>query len=267
MSVASLNGRSGGFRLKNHLLLRQGQLEVCVAIHSADTDRLTSAIRDHLGKSTLRVSPPGSDDYAGATRIWNGAVTHEPLLIAQCCNANDARAALHASQACGAEISVRGGGHDWTGRSLRHAGLVIDLSNMRQVAVDAKRKEAVVGGGATTLEVCDAALACNLAAVASYTGATVGMGGLLLGGGYGPITPRFGLSCDSLLSAEVVLADGRIVTASESENPDLFWALRGCGGNFGVVTSMRIRLYDLPTLVAGSIVFPWSESSTLAENP
>jgi FAD/FMN-containing dehydrogenase len=124
--------------------------------------------------------------------------------------------------------------------------------------VDTARKEAVVAGGATCAEVSTAAGAYGLAAVAANIGA-VGMAGLLLGGGYGPLTPRFGLAADNLVGAEVVLADGRLVQADETQNAELFWALRGGGGNFGVVTSLRLRLHPIGALLAGVILFPWSD--------
>src|SRR5215469_14459417 len=156
-------------------------------------------------------------------------------------------------------LSVRGGGHDWAGRALRDGGLVIDLSRMRRVQVDAAGPRATFAGGATGMDVIAAAAPHGLAAVTGNVGA-VGMAGFLLAGGYGPLTTRFGLAIDNLVGAEVILADGRRVWADASQNADLFWALRGGGGNFGVITSMRIRLHEVREILAGFILFPWSQA-------
>jgi FAD/FMN-containing dehydrogenase len=157
-------------------------------------------------------------------------------------------------------LSVCGGGHDWAGRSLRHGGLVIDLSRMRRVAVDPQLRVATVQGGATAGDVIVAAQPHGLSAATGTTGG-VGMAGLTLGGGYGPLNGRFGLALDNLLSAEVVLADGSRLTANPKYEPELYWALRGGGGNFGVVTSLRVRLHPDPELLAGFIIYPWSQAA------
>lgn len=202
---------------------------------------------------------PGTDGYAESTRIWNGAVQHEPALVARCLTAHDVQLALSAAQSYGLPISVRAGGHDWVARSLRDGGLVLDLSRMRHVSVDVEGAEATVAGGATAMDVCEAIPAPHLAAVTGYAGGAIGMAGLILGGGYGALTPPFGLAADNLISAEVVLADGQVVTAGDSQTVDLFWALRGGGGNFGVVTSMRIRLHETRELLGGVIIFSWAD--------
>jgi FAD/FMN-containing dehydrogenase len=159
-------------------------------------------------------------------------------------------------------LSVLGGGHDWAGRALRDGGLLIDLSGMRRVAVDARAHVATVGGGAAASDVMAAAAPYGLVAAAGNVG-SVGMTGLTLGGGYGPLNGRFGLALDNLLGVEVVLADGRIVTADATHEPELFWALRGGGGNFGAVTSMQVRLHPQNRLIGGLIVFPWSQAPTM----
>ena len=187
-----------------------------------------------------KVVMAGQDAYAGVRQIWNSAVDHQPAVFALCETAEDVQAAMHIARKHDFPLSVRGGGHDWAGRALRHHGLVIDLTRMRQVDVDVSRRVATVAGGATAADVSAAAVPHGLAAVTGNVGA-VGMAGFLLAGGYGPLTTRFGLGVDNLLGAEVVLANGRRVWADASENEDLFWALRGEGGSFGVITSMRIR--------------------------
>lgn len=206
-----------------------------------------------------KVVVAGEEDYARVLQIWNGAIEHLPALFAMCETVGDVRAAVQVAGAHHLPLSVRGGGHDWAGRSLRHRGLVIDLCQMREVEVDSFLKVAAVAGGATGTDVINAASPHGLAAVTANVGA-VGMAGFLLGGGYGPLTTRFGLGLDNLLAAELVLADGRLVWADDTQNQDLFWALRGGGGNFGVVTSMRIRLHSIGELLAGTILFPWSEA-------
>jgi FAD binding domain/Berberine and berberine like len=210
--------------------------------------------------TTVRGSVP--DAYASARQIWNDAVDHRPALIALCRSVEDVQVAVRAARAHALPLSVRGGGHDWAGRALRHDGLVIDLSAMRRVEIDPQPRVATVAGGARATDVIAAAAPHGLVAVTGSCG-TVGMAGLTLGGGYGMLTPQYGLALDNLLGAELVLADGRLVAADASENADLFWALRGGGGNFGVVTSMLVRLHEVREVLAGLIMFPWSEAATV----
>jgi FAD/FMN-containing dehydrogenase len=209
-----------------------------------------------------RVVLRGDDDYPRTRQIWNGAVEHQPAMFAVCDTVADVQAAVRSARANGLPLSVRGGGHDWAGRSLRDGGLVIDLSHMRKVDVDVHASVATIQGGAKAIDVISASAPHGLVAATGNSG-SVGMVGLTLGGGYGPLTPRYGLALDNLLGAEVVLADGRLVRCDDNENPDLFWALRGGGGNFGVVTSMRVRLHPVGQVLAGIIMFPWSEAASL----
>src|SRR5262249_35634392 len=150
--------------------------------------------------------------------------------------------AILAARSCDLPLSVRGGGHDWAGRALCE-GLVIDLSNMNGVAVSSDNRTAQIGGGAPAAGGLAAAQPRGLATATGSCGG-VGMAGLTLGGGYGPLIGRFGLALDNLVSAEIVLADGRIVAANDDHEHELFWALRGGGGNFGVVTEMQHRVHD-----------------------
>jgi FAD/FMN-containing dehydrogenase len=209
-----------------------------------------------------KVVSVGSSDYPRTLHVWNGAIDHLPKVIAICETVGDVQAALRVARTHNLPISVRGGGHDWAGRALRHNGLVIDLTAMRSVEVDAVAMVATVGGGATGEDVTAATAPNGLAAVTANVGA-VGMAGFLLGGGYGPLTTRFGLGLDNLLGAEIVLADGRLLWADETQNRALFWAIRGGGGNFGVVTSMRIGLHSVNELLAGVILFPWHEAHSV----
>jgi FAD/FMN-containing dehydrogenase len=209
-----------------------------------------------------RVVLRGDGDYAQTRQIWNGAVEHQPAIFAVCETAADVQSGLRSARAHGFPISVRGGGHDWAGRSLRDGGLVIDLSHMRRVDVDVDTSVATIQGGATAVDVISASAPQGFVAATGNCG-TVGIVGLTLGGEYGPLTPRYGLALDNPLGAEVVLADGRLVRCDDHENPDLFWALRGRGGNFGVVTSVRVRLHTVRQVLAGMILFSWSESASV----
>jgi FAD/FMN-containing dehydrogenase len=206
-----------------------------------------------------RVLLPADDGYEAARKVWSGAIDHRPALIARCQATKDVQAAVRAAKTYGLALAVRGGGHDWAGRSVRHGGLMIDLSPMRQVKIEAATKAAIVAGGATAEDVINAAAPHELVAVTGNCG-TVGMAGLTLGGGYGQLIGKHGLALDNLLAAEIVLANGQFVTADATHNSELFWALRGGGGNFGIVTAMRIRLHPMRSLLAGMIMFPWSEA-------
>lgn len=209
-----------------------------------------------------RVVSQGDDDYVQTRQIWNGAVRHQPALFAVCETPADVQAALRSAREHEFPLSVRGAGHDWAGRALRHNGLVIDVSQMKGVVVDGDASVATIQGGATGADVIAAAAPHGLVAATGNCSA-VGMVGLTTGGGYGPLTSRYGLALDNLLGAEVVLADGRIVHCDDRENPDLFWALRGGGGNFGVITSMRVQLHPSRQVLAGMMLFPWSEAESV----
>jgi FAD/FMN-containing dehydrogenase len=203
-----------------------------------------------------------SADYARTRKVWNAAVESRPALFAVCETIEDVQAAVRAARRHGLPLSVRGGGHDWAGRALCPDGLVIDLSNMTQIIVDPHSRTAIVGGGAKLKDVAVAAGAHGLVAALGNCG-MVGMAGLTLVGGYGPLNGLYGLAADNLLGAEVVLADGRRVTTGPNEEPELFWAIRGGGGNFGVVTSMRVQLHEMRHMIAGPIVYPLSEAGTV----
>lgn len=206
-----------------------------------------------------RVHRPGDPAYAGASALWNGAVTTRPAVVVRPRTATEVAVSVTAARESGAGLSVRGGGHDWAGRALREGGLVIDLGEMRDVRVEGDT--AVIGGGSLAGDVVAAATSYG-ANVATGTAGVVGMAGLTLGGGYGPLLGTAGLAADNLLGAEVVLADGRLV--STDDDPELLWALRGGGGNFGVVTAMRVRLHPDRGLVGGMALFPWAEAATVS---
>jgi FAD/FMN-containing dehydrogenase len=218
-------------------------------------------LRARLGPDRVLVRGPAYDQ---ARRLWNGAVDHRPALIARPGTPAEVQVAVLTALMHDLPVSVRGGGHDWAGRAMRPGGLVIDLTRMRQVTVNAGERIATAGGGATARAVIAAATPHDLVAATATCG-SVGMAGLTSVGGYGPLTGRSGLALDNLLGAEVVLADSRLVTADAWHEPDLFWAIRGGGGNFGVLTSLRVRLHPLRGLLAGVIVFPWDQAAAVWE--
>jgi hypothetical protein len=224
-----------------------------------DTSTISAAQR-HLDHAL----PPGrvlvDAAFEKCRRVWNGAVDHHPAIIVRPETPDEIRVAVLAAREYNLALSVRGGGHDWAGRSIRHGGLVIDLSAQRRVVVDPQQRLATVQGGATARDVAEEARQYRLAAALGTTGG-VGVAGLTLGGGYGPFNGRFGLSLDNLISAEVILPDGRLVTAAHDRERELFWAIRGGGGNFGVVTSMRLLLHPVDNVLAGIITFPWVQAA------
>jgi FAD/FMN-containing dehydrogenase len=224
-------------------------------------DLIENTLRGLSGQLGGRVSRPGDERYGAATAIWAKPVGPMPRTVVHCRTVQDIQLAIAAARSAGLSLSVRGGGHDWAGRALCD-GLVLDLSDMRDVVVNPDRRSARISGGARALDVLATTDPLGLAAVTGSCSA-VGMAGLTLGGGYGPLIGRFGLALDNLLAADVVLADGRIVTAEPGREEDLFWALRGGGGNFGVVTAMHIRLHEIPNVVSGMLVYPFSEAKTV----
>jgi FAD/FMN-containing dehydrogenase len=198
---------------------------------------------------------PRDPGYDAARRTHNGMIDKRPALVARCADVADVEAALQYGRDQGIPIAVRCGGHSGPGFGTVDDGIVLDLSGMSGVRVDPTAGTVRVEGGATLAAVDHATHPFGMAVPAGII-STTGVGGLVLGGGIGHLTRSCGLSIDNLLEADVVLADGRLVRASEDENPDLFWALRGGGGNFGVVTSFLFRAHPVHTVVAGPHLFP-----------
>ncbi|MDJ1434525.1 FAD-binding oxidoreductase [Halostagnicola sp. A-GB9-2] len=204
---------------------------------------------------------PDDEEFDDTRAIYNAMIDKHPLLIAQCRDIADVIKAVNFGREHDLETSIRSGGHNGPGLSLVDDGLVIDLSEMTGIRVDPEAKTVRVEPGCTWGNVDHATHAFGLATVSGII-STTGVGGLTLGGGHGYLSRQYGLAIDNLLSADVVLADGRLVRASEDENEDLFWALRGGGGNFGVVTSFEFQLHPVETVVAGPMFWPIEELET-----
>jgi FAD/FMN-containing dehydrogenase len=204
---------------------------------------------------------PGDADYESARRTWNHAIDRYPAMIVRCSGTADVVAAVRFARSEGLPIAVRGGAHSLAGFSTCDDGLVIDLSNMRAVQVDARSGRARAQGGTTWKQFDRETQLYGLATTGGLVSST-GLGGLTLGGGIGHLVRKHGLSCDNLISAELVSADGQIVRAAAHENPELFWALRGGGGNFGVVTSLELAVHPVgPTVLGGPIFYPGDQAA------
>jgi FAD/FMN-containing dehydrogenase len=201
------------------------------------------------------VVAPGDADYEEARRVYNGMIDKHPAAVVRCRQPSDVAAVIHLAHTEGFDLSVRGGAHSAPGFGTNEGGLVIDLSGLQDVVVDADKQIARAGGGCTWAVFNEATNTHGLATTGGIIGST-GIAGLTLGGGIGYLARKYGLSCDNLVSAEIVTAEGQVVTASDTENEDLFWALRGGGGNFGVVTTFEYRLHPVANIYGGPIAYP-----------
>ena len=208
---------------------------------------------------------PDDPNYNEVRKIWNAMIDRRPAVIVQCAEADDVPHAISYARDSGLEISIRGGGHNIAGSALCDNGVMIDFSNMTTVKVDAQKRRAYVQPGATLGDFDKAAQAHGLATSVGIN-STTGIAGLTLGGGFGWLTRKYGMTIDNLVSAEMVTADGRKIQVSKDENTDLFWAIRGGGGNFGVVTQFEFALYPVgPEILAGLLVFPIDQAKQVLE--
>ncbi|WP_313371459.1 FAD-binding oxidoreductase [Achromobacter animicus] len=222
-------------------------------LSSSTLEDLRAAVRGQI----LSAGDAGYDD---ARKIWNATVDRRPGVIARCAGPADVRRAVDYARENQLVISVRGGGHNIAGTAVCDDGMMIDLSPMKSVRIDPVRARAFVEPGATLSDLDHEAQAFGLA-VPLGINSTTGVAGLTLGGGFGWLTRRFGMTVDNLVSADVVTADGQLLHASDSENPDLFWALRGGGGNFGVVTMFEFQLHPVgPEVYGGLVVIPLEQA-------
>ena len=216
------------------------------------TTHPAAALADEFSGQLIGPEQPGYDE---ARRVFNAMIDRRPALIARCASTADVVAAVHAAREHGLAVAVRGGGHSFSGLSTCDDGIVIDLGGLKSIAVDPRARTARAGGGVLWGEF-DAATQAHGLHTPGGRVTTTGLGGFTTGGGYGWTSSKYGLACDNLVSAEVVLADGRVVRASEREHADLFWGIRGGSGNFGIVTEFEFRLHPLgPTVLAGLMVF------------
>jgi FAD/FMN-containing dehydrogenase len=205
---------------------------------------------------------PEDAGYDVARRIHNGLINKRPALIARCLNTADVVDAVNTAKDAGLEASVRGGGHNVAGKAVTEGGLMIDLSLMKGIHADPVRRTVRAQGGVTIRELDRTTGAFGLATPSGVVSST-GIAGLTLGGGLGWLMGRYGMAVDNLVSAEVVLASGAVATASEHENPDLFWAIRGGGGSFGVVTSFELQAHPVATVLSGPVLHPLDAAPAL----
>lgn len=213
------------------------------------------AARQQLSDFRGRLIGPDDGDYEQSRAVYNAMIDRRPGLIARAANADDVARAIVFARANEFPLAIRGGAHNGAGLGTVDDGVVIDLSLLKDIAIDAAARTARVGGGCTWGEVDRATGDCGLATPSGIV-STTGVGGLTLGGGLGHLTRKFGLTIDNLLEAELVLASGEMVRASAEEHPDLFWAIRGGGGNFGAVTSFLFRLHEVGTVFGGPTFWP-----------
>jgi len=231
---------------------------------------MSQTLAPTLGEATIQelreavrgaVFAPGDEGYEDASRVWNGEHDdRSPAIVVQCTGAADVIAAVGFARSNDLSIAVRGGGHSIAGFSSVDDGIVIDLGRMNAVRVDPAARRATVGGGAVWGDVDHETQAYGLATTGGLVSST-GVAGFTLGGGIGWTMRKFGLACDNLVAADVVTADGRLVHTSETENPDLLWALRGGGGNFGIVTQFEFTLHPLPSPVYAGLIFYPAETA------
>jgi FAD/FMN-containing dehydrogenase len=215
-------------------------------------DALVANLTARISGSVL---DPLDADYDAARAVHNGLVDRKPALIVRCRTTDDVVAALDVARRAGLEVSIRGGGHNVAGRAVTDGGVMIDLAEMKSISVDPGRATATAGGGVLWAELNDAAAEHGLAVTGGVV-STTGIAGYTLGGGLGWLMAKHGLAADNLVAAELVTAEGEILQVDAASHPDLFWALRGGGGNFGVVTSFTYRLHPMQTIVGGLIAHP-----------
>ena len=223
------------------------------ALEGAAVEGLRAGLRGQLLQ-------PGSDGYDEARRLWNSMIDRKPALIARCVGVADVIDSVNFARAHGLRVAVKGGGHHIAGNALCDGGIVIDLSPMKAVRVDPIARTARAEAGLTWLELDHETQAFGLATVGGTVSDT-GVAGLTLGGGIGWIGRKCGMTCDNLLSVDLVTAQGSVVTASATENPDLFWGVRGGGGNFGIATSFEFRVHPVGQLLGGMVVHSFERAS------
>jgi FAD/FMN-containing dehydrogenase len=227
--------------------------QVTRIVDDAAVEDLKTRIRGELIR-------PGDAQYEEARKVYNGMIDKTPALIVRCVDVADVISSVNFAHERSLPLAVRGGGHNGPGLGTVDDGVVVDLARMKGVYVDAANRTVRVQGGAVWGDVDHATHPFGLATPSGFVSST-GVGGLTLGGGIGYLARTYGLTLDNLLEVEMVLADGSVVTANEKENPDLFWAVRGGGGNFGVVTSFLFQLHPISTVYGGPMFYPLDQTT------
>src|SRR5581483_4277662 len=245
LTAAVLYGQPVRARLKD---IAEGPGQNPAPVDAASIRKLASRINGH-------VITPEAGEYEAARLVFNRAFDRHPALIVRCAGSSDVARALDFAQARNLPLAVRAGGHSRVGFSMCDGGVVIDLSAMKRVDVDPAKRVARVGAGALVRDLDEATQRFGLATTSGGC-PTVGVAGLTLGGGEGRLMEKYGAACDNLLSAQVVTVDGRQVGASQTSNSDLFWAIRGGGGNFGVVTALEYQLHPVGEVLSGALMYP-----------
>ena len=241
------------FRLKTDL--------AAATLDGGETTLAKAAVKEFAASLNGSLMVPGMDGYDAARALWNGMFDRKPALIAQCSGPADVASAVNFARENNLLVAVRGGGHSIAGKSVCDGGLMIDLQHMNGVHVDRQRKVARVEGGALLRNLDHETVPLGLATT-SGTVSHTGAGGLTLGGGIGRLCRQHGLTSDNLLSVDIVTADGKLLRAAADENPELFWGLRGGGGNFGVATSFEYQLHPFQNeVLGGSIMYPLDQAS------
>src|SRR5579885_3384329 len=243
----------------NRLLSRNGRIvmtDLRIAANEGPDAILEEAtLQDFADRLRGPLLKPGDRGYDEARIVWNGMIDRRPALIVRCAGPADVIAAVNFARTNRLLVSVKGGGHNITGNAVCDNGLMIDLSAMKGIRVDPANRTVRAEAGLTWGEFNRETQAFGLATTGGVV-STTGIAGLTLGGGLGYLASKHGLSCDNLLSADIVTADGQLLTASAERNADLFWGLRGGGGNFGIVTSFEYRLHPVQSVLAGLVIHP-----------
>lgn len=222
-----------------------------------------SELADSLGGSLIL---PDSKRYNSVRKLWNGMIDRHPAMIVLCANASDVANAVTFAAERDLLVAVKGGGHSYPGKSSCDQGLVIDLSNMRNVTIDVGARTMSAGGGALLSQLDTGAIAHNMITTTGVVSHT-GVGGFTLGGGMGRVNRKHGLAVDNVLAATLVTADGQVRRVSADENPDLYWAIRGGGGNFGVATEFQYRVHPFnPNPLAGNLTYPFDQAKSVLQN-
>ena len=263
--VASSFPALGGCGEKARVATEADTSIAAVSLDGAATELSRAAIRELGEAMSGPVLLSGDPRYDGARKVWNGMHDKHPALIARCTNTDDVRHSVDFARDNNLLLAVRGGGHSWPGKSVCDGGLMLDLAEMTAVDVDVGNRTASCGGGALLGNLDDATLAKGLVTTAGVVSHT-GVGGYTLGGGFGRLNRKYGLTIDNLLGAEIVTADGKVREVSADSEPDLFWALKGGGGNFGAVSRFRFRLHPFDrNVLSGLIVWPIDQARDVLE--